>query len=184
MRYHNFAEVPLYKAFEFIEPGPVILLVTSEDGKPNIMTLSWSVLIDFDPIIGCVLSPGDYSYEILRKTKECVLAIPAADIIEKAVQIGNCSGEDTDKFQKFALSPLKASHVKAPLIKECLVNIECIVTDIIDKYGLFVMEGVKAWIDKDKSEKRTFHANGDGTFVIDGEIKNLKHLMTKWQQFT
>jgi flavin reductase (DIM6/NTAB) family NADH-FMN oxidoreductase RutF len=176
-------EFPLHKAFEFIEPGPVILLVTSEDDKPNIMTLSWSVLIDFDPVIGCVLSPGDYSCEILKRTKECVIAIPAIDIMEKVVQIGNCSGYDTDKFKTFGLTPVKSHKVKPPLIKEALVNIECKVTDIIENYGLFVMSGVKAWVNEDKPEKRTFHANGNGTFVIDGETKNLKHLMTKWPQF-
>ncbi|MDR1007883.1 MAG: flavin reductase family protein [Campylobacteraceae bacterium] len=177
-------EFPLYKAFEFIEPGPVILLVTSENDKFNMMTLSWSILIDFDPIIGCVLSPGDYSYEILRRTKECVIAIPAIDIMEKVVQIGNCSGSDMDKFETFGLTPIKSQKVKPPLIKEVLANIECKVIDIdfVDRYGLFVMRGVKAWIN-DKEEKRTFHAVGDGTFVIDGERRDLKQLMTKWPQF-
>jgi flavin reductase (DIM6/NTAB) family NADH-FMN oxidoreductase RutF len=149
------------------------------------MTLSWSTLFDFTPQIGCVLSPGDYTFETLKATKECVIAIPAVDIIEKAVQIGNCSGEDTDKFKKFSLTPLKASRVKPPLIKECPVNIECVVTDISlsDRYGLFVMEGVAAWINEKTPETRTFHANGDGTFVVDGETRNLKHLMTKWGEF-
>jgi flavin reductase (DIM6/NTAB) family NADH-FMN oxidoreductase RutF len=149
------------------------------------MTLSWSILIDFDPLIGCVLSPGDFSYEILKKTKECVLAIPAVDMIETAVKIGNCSGEETDKFAAFNLTPIKAKIVKAPLIKECLANIECVVTDIsaVDKYGLFIMRGIKTWRDETKIDKRTFHAEGDGNFIIDGETVNLKRLMTKWQQF-
>ncbi|MDR0762612.1 MAG: flavin reductase family protein [Campylobacteraceae bacterium] len=178
-------EFPLHKAFKFIEPGPVILLVTSENDKPNIMTLSWSTLIDFNPVIGCVLSPGDYSYEILRRTKECVIAIPAIDIMEKVVQIGNCSGSDTNKFKTFDLTPIKAQKVEPPLIKEALANIECKVIDVdfVDRYGLFIMEGIKAWYDAEKTEKCTFHANGDGTFVIDGETKNLKDLMIKWQIF-
>ncbi|MDR3178378.1 MAG: flavin reductase family protein [Campylobacteraceae bacterium] len=178
-------EFPLHKAFHFIEPGPVILLVTSDNGKPNAMTLSWSVLIDFDPIIGCVLSSGDYSYEILKRTKECVIAIPAVDIMEKTVQIGNCSGEDMDKFKTFGLTPIKSQNIKPPLIKEALANIECKVIDVslADSYGLFIMKGIKAWIDNDKADKRTFHAVGDGTFVIDGERRDLKRLMTKWPQF-
>jgi flavin reductase (DIM6/NTAB) family NADH-FMN oxidoreductase RutF len=106
-------------------------------------------------------------------------------MIEKVVQIGNCSGEDTEKFKTFTLTPLKAQNVETPLIKECLANIECEVVDIslADKYGLFVMRGLKAWIDKKRKETRTFHAVGNGTFVVDGEIKNLQHLMTKWGQF-
>ncbi|MDR2790441.1 MAG: flavin reductase family protein [Campylobacteraceae bacterium] len=185
MRYHNFTEFALNKAFEFIEPGPVLLLTTQYKHKINVMTLSWSTLFDFDPQIGCVLSPGDYTFEILKASKECVLGVPTVDIMEKVVQIGNCSGENMDKFKTFNLTPLDAKMVKAPLIKECLFNVECKITDIslADKYGLFVMEGVKAWLDKNRPEKRTFHANGNGTFVIDGETKNLKHLMTKWQIF-
>jgi flavin reductase (DIM6/NTAB) family NADH-FMN oxidoreductase RutF len=181
----HFIEFPLADAFHFIEPGPVILLVTSQGGKSNIMTLSWSTLIDFDPLICCVLSPGDFSYEILRNTQECVIAIPTVDMMEKVVQIGNCSGKDTDKFKAFNLTSLKAQNVETPLIKECLANIECEVVDtsLADKYGLFVMRGLKAWIDKTRKETRTFHAIGNGTFVVDGEIKNLQHLMTKWGQF-
>ncbi|MDR2081674.1 MAG: flavin reductase family protein [Campylobacteraceae bacterium] len=185
MHYHNFAEFAIDKTFQFIEPGPVLLLATQYKQKTNVMTLSWSTLFDFTPQIGCVLSPGDYTFEMLKAAKECVLGIPAVDIMEKTVQIGNCSGKDADKFKIFNLTPLPAKIVKAPLIKECLVNIECKVTDtsLADRYGLFVMDGVKTWFDENRIEKRTFHANGDGTFVIDGETKNLKHLMTKWQIF-
>jgi flavin reductase (DIM6/NTAB) family NADH-FMN oxidoreductase RutF len=181
----RFSEFQLSDAFHFIEPGPVILLVTKRGGKPNIMTLSWSVLIDFDPIIGCVLSPNDFSYETLKKTKECVIAIPSVDLLEKTVQIGNCSGENIDKFEAFNLTALKAEIVKPPLIKEALANIECVVIDtsLAVRYGMFVMRGVKAWFDRGKSDTRTFHAVGDGNFVIDGEKVNLKRLMTKWQQF-
>ncbi|MDR1451377.1 MAG: flavin reductase family protein [Helicobacteraceae bacterium] len=181
----HFSEFPLSDAFHFIEPGPAILLVTSQDGKPNVMTLSWSVLIDFDPIIGCVLSPGDFSYETLKKTKECVIAVPCVDLLEKTVQIGNCSGAAIDKFAAFDLTALTAEVVKPPLMKEALANIECVVIDasLANKYGLFVMRGVKAWFDRKKTDKRTFHAVGDGTFIVDGETINLKRLMTKWEQF-
>ncbi|MDR2100556.1 MAG: flavin reductase family protein [Campylobacteraceae bacterium] len=138
MRYHNFTEFALDKIFQFIEPVPVLFLTTQHKQKTNIITLSYSTLFDFTPQIGCALSPGDYAFKMLKITKECVLGVPAVDIIEKVVQSGNCLGEDTDKFKIFNLTPLSAKTVKAPLIKECLVNIECKVTDIADKCGLFV----------------------------------------------
>jgi flavin reductase (DIM6/NTAB) family NADH-FMN oxidoreductase RutF len=174
---------PLNKAFQLIEPGPVVLLTTAHKGKPNVMTMSWHMDVDFTPIIACVVSNADYSFEALSKTKECVIAIPTVDIIKETIDIGNCSGKDTDKFAVFGLTPLPAKEVKAPLIKECLANIECRVIDarLANKYNIFILEGVKAWHDPKRKEKRTFHARGDGTFVVDGRIIDLKERMTKWQ---
>jgi flavin reductase (DIM6/NTAB) family NADH-FMN oxidoreductase RutF len=176
-------DFPVSRAFQFLEPGPVILLTTMYRGKINVMTMSWHMVMDFTPQIGCVVGPWDYSYAALRATKECVLAVPTVDLISKVVDIGNCSGKDQDKFKIFGLSALPAETVKAPLIGECLANIECRVVDtnLVDKYNLFILEGVKAWVDPTRKEKRTFHANGDGTFVVDGETLDLKKQMTKWQ---
>ncbi len=179
-------EFPLSKAFQFLEPGPVVLVTTLNKGKTNIMTMSWHMIMDFTPQIGCIIGSWDYSYTALRETRECVISIPTVDIASKVVEIGNCSGRDTNKFEIFGLTPLKSEKIKAPLIAECLANIECKVLDIslINKYSLFILEGVKAWYDYERKEKRTFHANGDGTFVVDGETLNLKDKMVKWTEFT
>ena len=178
-------EFPLSKAFQLIEPGPVVLVTTAHKGKANIMTMSWHMVVDFTPQIGCVICPGDHSFTALRATKECVIAIPAVDLAGKVIEIGNCSGLEVDKFKTFGLTPLPAGEVKAPLIAECLANLECRVVDasLVKKYCLFILEGVKAWIDPKRKERRTFHANGDGTFVVDGRTLNLKKKMVKWQAF-
>jgi flavin reductase (DIM6/NTAB) family NADH-FMN oxidoreductase RutF len=174
---------PLDEAFKLIEPGPVVMLTTSHKNRPNVMTMSWHMDVDFVPIIACVVSEGDYSFQALARTKECVIAIPGVDLIKKVVDIGNCSGRDIDKFAAFKLTPVPAKEVQAPLIKECLFNIECRVIDTrcVKKYNLFILEGVKAWQDSTRSEKRTFHALGDGTFAVDGRIIDLRERMTKWQ---
>lgn len=95
----------------------------------------------------------------------------------KVVGIGACSGSDTDKFKKFGLTPLKAKRVKVPLIVECLANIECRVKDYTEEHNIFVLEGIHAWMDANRNERRTFHANGDGTFVVDGRTINHRDLM-------
>ena len=178
-------ELPLSKAFQLIEPGPVVLVTTAHEGKANIMTMSWHMVMDFSPQIGCIIGSWDYSFTALRATMECVIAIPTVDIASKVVEIGNCSGQDVDKFKAFGFTPMPAEKVKAPLIAECLANLECRVADtsLVDKYSLFILEGIKAWIDPKRKERRTFHANGDGTFVVDGRILNLKEKMVKWQSF-
>jgi flavin reductase (DIM6/NTAB) family NADH-FMN oxidoreductase RutF len=169
--------LPLERAFLYIEPGPLVL-VTSFDGKKNnIMTISWTMVKDFDAQFMFLTGSWNYSYRALIRNKECVLAVPAVDLAKTAVKIGTCSGKDTDKFAKFKLSPLKAEKVKAPLIKECYVNIECKITDHIEKHGLFIIKGVQAWIDPARKEKRLIHAVGDGTFVADGEKFNYRRIM-------
>jgi len=171
-------KLPLNKAFMLLEPGPVVLITTVNGGKNNIMTISWHMVMDFTPQFAMLTGPWNYSCEALIKNKECVIAIPTVDISRKVVEIGCCTGADTDKFRKFRLTPLKAKSVKAPLIKECLANIECRVTDHIRKHNIFILDAVQAWIDAGRKERRTIHANGDGTFVVDGRTINYRGLMT------
>jgi flavin reductase (DIM6/NTAB) family NADH-FMN oxidoreductase RutF len=170
-------KLPLGKAFQLIEPGPVVLVTTSSGRRKNVMTISWHMVMDFTPRIALVTGPWNYSFQALVRNKECVIAIPTVDLSARVVGIGACSGSATDKFAKFALTPVKAKSVKAPLIAECLANIECRVIDHVKKHDIFVLEAAYAWIDTERRERRTFHANGDGTFVVDGRTINHRELM-------
>lgn len=165
------------KAFTLIESGPVVLVTTHDGKKNNIMTISWTMVVDFTPIFAMTTGPWNYSFAALRKTKECVIAIPTVDMLDTAVCVGTCSGADTDKFEKFMLTPVKAKLVQAPLIKECLANIECKVVDIVTKHNIVVLEGVAAYFDHSRKEKRTIHAVGDGTFIVDGRKLDRKEMM-------
>lgn len=172
-----FVELSLNKAFMLFEPGPVILVSTHDGKKNNLMTISWHMVTDFTPTLALTTGPWNHSFKAMMKKKECVLVVPTVDIIEKVISIGDCSGKDTDKFKKFELTPLPASEVAAPLVKECLACLECKIIDYIEEPGIFLLQGVKAWTDNERKERRTFHANGDGTFVVDGETIDLHHLM-------
>ena len=177
---------PLNKTFTFLEPGPVVLVTTAGKNRPNIMTLSWTMVLDFTPRFAFMTGPWNFSYQALIKKRECVLAIPTAELAKKTVQIGSCSGAEVDKFAKFKLTPLKAASVKAPLIEECYVNIECKIVDHIKKHNIFVLDAVETWInDKLKANQglatpRFFHAVGDGRFIVDGEkISHRKIMLDK-----
>jgi flavin reductase (DIM6/NTAB) family NADH-FMN oxidoreductase RutF len=170
-------ELPLNKAFMLLEPGPVILVTTASGEKNNIMTISWHMVLDFTPQFAFMTGAWNYSCAALLKNRECVIAVPTVDISRKVVEIGVCSGSDTDKFRKFELTPVKAKSVEAPLIKECLANIECRVIDHIEKYNIFILDALNAWIDPDRKERRTIHASGDGTFAIDGRKISFRKLM-------
>jgi flavin reductase (DIM6/NTAB) family NADH-FMN oxidoreductase RutF len=170
-------KLDLGKVYQKLEPGPVVLLTTSEDGRPNVMTMSWHMMVEFTPpLIACVVSEGDFSHGALTRTGECVIAIPAADMAETVVALGNCSGRDTDKFAQFGLKTRAARHVVAPLLDQCPVNIECRVVDrtLTARYNMFVLEAVAAWIDPDRAGEKTLHHCGYGRFVLDGEILSLR----------
>ena len=157
------------KIFTLLEPGPVVLVTTHHAGKSNIMTISWTMVMDFTPRFAICTGPWNHSFTALEKARECVLAIPGADMLDTIVGIGTCSGADTDKFASFGLAPAKGKHVQAPLIAQCLANIECKVVEIIAPHGIVVLDGLAAYVDRQKPEQRMLHAIGDGTFVADGE---------------
>jgi flavin reductase (DIM6/NTAB) family NADH-FMN oxidoreductase RutF len=71
-------ELPLSRVYRLIEPGPVVLLTTACEGRANVMTLSWHMMVEFEPpMVACVVSSADYSFAALRTTRECVIAVPA-----------------------------------------------------------------------------------------------------------
>lgn len=170
-------QLNLNKAFTLIEPGPVVLVTTNDGQKNNIMTISWTMVMDFTPVFAIVTGDWNRSFAALRKNRECVIAIPTVDMLDKVVGIGTCSGMDTDKFAKFKLTPVQGQFVRSPLIKECLANIECKVIDIVKKHNIVVLEGVAAYIDTERKEKRAVHAVGDGTFIVDGRKIDRRKMM-------
>jgi flavin reductase (DIM6/NTAB) family NADH-FMN oxidoreductase RutF len=170
-------KMQISRAFTLIESGPVVLVTTNDGNRNNIMTISWTMVVGFTPIFAMTTGSWNHSFAALQKTKECVISIPTVDMLDKVVGLGTCSGVDTDKFEKFKLTPVKGKHVKAPLIKECLANIECKVVDIVKEHNIVVLEGVAAYFDDSRKEKRTVHAVGDGTFIVDGRKLNRKKMM-------
>jgi flavin reductase (DIM6/NTAB) family NADH-FMN oxidoreductase RutF len=170
-------QLKLGRAFTLLEPGPVVLVTTQDEGKKNIMTISWTMVVDFTPVFAITTGPWNFSFEALRKNGECVIAIPTVDMLDQVVGIGTCSGADTDKFAKFGLTPARGRFVKSPLVKECLANIECRVVDIVTKHNIVVLEGLAAWVDSARKEKRTIHAVGDGTFIAGGRKLDRRKMM-------
>ena len=75
------------------------------------------------------------------------------------------------------LTPVPGKFVQAPLIRECLANIECRVVDIVGKHNIVVLEAVTAYADAARKERRTLHAVGDGTFIVDGRRMDRKKMM-------
>ncbi|MBY5532878.1 flavin reductase family protein [Rhizobium leguminosarum] len=177
-------EISASQAYRMLEPGPIVLVTTSLEGTQNVMTMGFHMMIQHaPPLIGCVIGPWGFSHHTLKKTGECVIAIPAVDLAETVVDIGNCSGDTVDKFERFSLRTRPAKDVAAPLLVDCLANIECRVVDpsLVDRYNLFILEAKRIWIDETSKERRTMHHRGDGSFIVDGGTLDLRKRMVKWR---
>jgi flavin reductase (DIM6/NTAB) family NADH-FMN oxidoreductase RutF len=70
-------ELSLSKVYQLLEPGPVVLLTTACKGRVNVMTMSWHMMVEFEPpLVACVVSSASHSFAALRATRECVIALP------------------------------------------------------------------------------------------------------------
>jgi flavin reductase (DIM6/NTAB) family NADH-FMN oxidoreductase RutF len=140
------------------------------------MTLSWHLMMEFEPpLVGCVISNRNYSFETLKASRECAINIPTVELAETVVACGNTSGRRVDKFKAFGLTPVAAACVKAPLIAECYASLECKVRDgkLAAKYNFFILEVVQAWIDPARKQPRTLHHQGEGEFMVAGRMLHL-----------
>jgi flavin reductase (DIM6/NTAB) family NADH-FMN oxidoreductase RutF len=164
-------DFPFANVRRFLEPGPIVLVSSAHQGETNIMTMGWHMIMEFEPsLIGCYIWTANHSFEMIRKSKQCVINVPTADLAAKVVGIGNSSGRDIDKFAEFALTAKPGTHVGAPLIEQCYANLECRLADssLIRKYSLFVFEVVKAHVATAPKHPKTIHYRGDGEFMISG----------------
>ncbi len=172
MKNYNKKNFPTSDIRRFLEPGPVVLVSSAWKGERNIMTMGWHTVMEFTPsLVGCIISEANHSFEMIRKSGECVINIPTHDLIHEIVGIGNCSGGDTDKFKKFHLTPVKSARVAAPAIKECYAGFECKLVDsrLVKKYNFFIFEVVKARVAASPKLPVTVHYRGSGQFMISGK---------------
>jgi flavin reductase (DIM6/NTAB) family NADH-FMN oxidoreductase RutF len=165
-------DFPPHDVRRFLEPGPIVLVSSAHKDETNLMTMGWHMVMEFQPsLIGCCISSGNHSFEMVRNSRQCVINLPTVDLAATVVKIGNSSGRDVDKFGAFGLTARPASQVRAPLIEECYANFECKLVDTswIRKYDIFVFEVVKAHVATAPKYPKTIHYRGDGEFMISGE---------------
>ena len=173
------ADFPVSKVRRYLEPGPIVLVSSRLDDRRNIMTMGWHTIMEFTPsLVGCVIASGNYSFDLVRKSRECVINLPTTALTDTVIGIGNTTGAELDKFEHFGLTAQPAEHVKAPLIAECHANFECRLADeaLVDKYNFFIFEIVKAHVAKSPKHPETLHYTGDGVFMVSGKIISRRSL--------
>lgn len=152
----------IWKPGNMLYPLPVVMVtVADRTGKPNIITLAWVGTVCSDPpMVSISVRPERYSYSILKDTGEFVINLTTKELAFATDFCGVRSGRDVDKFREMGLTPVKADKVKAPLIKESPVNLECRVTEIksLESHDMFLAEVAAVHADKKFMDKnRKFH---------------------------
>jgi len=130
----------VWKPGNMVYPLPAVL-VTCTDGKgnDNVLTIAWTGTICTNPAIAYIsVRPERHSYNMIKETGEFVINLTTKDLAYATDYCGVRSGKDEDKFAKCGLTKEAAIDVKAPLIKESPVNIECRVREI-KEYGSHTM---------------------------------------------
>lgn len=178
MRNYKKKDFPVADVRRFLEPGPVVLVSSAWKSENDIMTMGWHMIMGLEPsLVGCYIWNENHSFELIKKSKECVINIPTVEIASTVVKIGNCSGEKVDKFEQFNLTPISGDKVKAPMIQECYANFECKLVDSsqITKYNLFIFEVQKAHVAASPRFPETIHYRGEGLFMVSGPTTKKYH---------
>ncbi len=175
---------------ELLYPCPVVLVTCVDKGKPNIIPLAWvGVACSDPPTISIAIRPSRHSYTLIMEAKEFVVNVPTVDILRETDYCGEVSGSDHDKFAETKLTPESAMHVKPPLIKECPVNLECTLQDVVKlgSHDLFLGQVVAVHVDQaildengriDYAKARPFVYN-HGEYWSLGNVVGLRHLGKK-----
>ncbi len=151
----------LWRAGNMLYPLPAVMVsVADSNGKPNIITIAWvGTVCSNPPMVSISVRPERYSYNIIKETGEFVINLTTKELAYATDYCGVKSGRDVDKFAAMKLTPSKAEFVKAPLIEESPVNIECRVTQVIPlgSHDMFIAEVLAVHADeKYKDEKGKF----------------------------
>lgn len=155
-------EKELWKPGNMLYPLPVVMVsVTDGVGNDNIITVAWTGTVCSDPpMLSVSIRPERHSYSMIKQTGEFVVNLVTKDLVYATDYCGVKSGREVDKFREMKLTRLPASQVKAPMIGESPVNLECRVSQVIPlgTHDMFLAEIVAVHADRQyMDEKGKFH---------------------------
>lgn len=152
----------IWKPGNMLYPLPVVMVSLSDkNGKNNIITIAWAGTVCTNPpMVSISVRPERYSHEILKETGEFVINLTTKELAFATDYCGVKSGRDVDKFKEMGLTAIPGKEVKAPMIAESPVNIECKVKEVshLGSHDMFLAEVVAVHADeKYMDEKHKFH---------------------------
>lgn len=132
-----------WKAGTFVYPIPAVLVSCGDENEKNILTVAWTGTICTDPAMAYIsVRKERHSYDIIKRTGEFCINLTNEDLAYATDYCGVKSGRDVNKFEEMKLTPEVASIIKAPMIKESPVSIECRVKEIkeLGSHDMFIAE--------------------------------------------
>lgn len=169
----------IWKPGNMIYPLPAVMVSCQREGeKPNIITVAWTGTVCTNPpMVYISVRPQRYSYDILDETGEFVINLTTKELARATDYCGVRSGRDVDKFKETGLTAVEATKVKAPLIAEAPVNIECRITEKkeLGSHHMFLAEVLAVHVDeKYLDENGKFQLNKSGLIAYShGEYLDL-----------
>ena len=171
----------LWRPGNMLYPLPVVMVsMADKEGKSNIITIAWAgTICSNPPMVSISVRPERYSYSILKETKEFVINLTTKDLAYATDYCGVKSGRDVDKFKEMKLTAIPGVEVKAPMIGESPVCLECKVKEIIPlgTHDMFLADVVAVHADeKYMDEKGKFQLEkaepivySHGSYMTTGE---------------
>lgn len=171
----------LWKPGNMLYPLPVVMVsLADRNGRYNIITIAWAGTVCTNPpMVSISVRPERYSAPILKETGEFVINLTTRELAFATDYCGVKSGCDTDKFRDMGLTPLPGEKVKAPLIGESPVNLECVVRQVmpLGSHDMYLAEVVAVHADeKYMDENQKFHLDqaepivySHGAYLVCGE---------------
>jgi len=170
-------------------PTPVVLLSVAGHGKlkPNLITLAWvGTVCSTPPMLSVAIRPSRHSHGLVNAAREFVVNIPRAGQVASVDLAGVWSGAEHDKFKEIGFTPVPATHVAAPLVAECPINIECVVRHqmALGAHDLYIAEIVAVHYDEELLDGRgRLQTSGlDAMTFVEGEYWSLGERLGSYGQ--
>lgn len=183
-------EIPLDKANRLLNIGGVVLITAKSGERDNVTPVAWNVPVSKEPaLVAVAIAPERFIYKLIEESREFGINLPTLKILREVYFCGKNSGRDVDKFERTKLTREKAKFISAPLIKECIANIECKVENIYPAgdHNLIIGKVLRAVVEAklfedhlnvSLEEAKTIHHLGGSLFTIPGEIIDVKNYIS------
>ena len=133
----------IWKPTTLLGPIPPVLVSCGTMEHPNALTVAWTGIVNtHPPMVYISIRPSRFSYPLIKDSGEFVLNLPSASLTKAVDFCGVRSGKDMDKLSLMGLTASPCQMIRAPLIEECPVNLECKVTQVLPlgSHDLFLAE--------------------------------------------
>jgi flavin reductase (DIM6/NTAB) family NADH-FMN oxidoreductase RutF len=151
--------------------GPVLLVSSSYRGRHNVLPVAYATVLSLvPPMVGIVLHPSRFSYDIIKKTEEFAINIPTRELLHHTQYLGSLTGSDFDKLELTQLPNFRARKLDTVLLEGCVGWIECSLDTTIEFGDHFLFVGRVVAVQADDE------AFSDHWDLTDNDLKPLHYL--------